>query len=66
MNLKQDSEGLIADLSKPKAGSDHHPHWLTKQCKPTAWVIQEIDLTHVAKTEQGTANGTTDLRKRLP
>ena len=66
MNLKQDSEELIPDLPKPKAGYDHHPHWLPKPCKPMAWVIQEIDLTHVAKTEQGTANGTTDLRKRLP
>ena len=66
MNLKQDSEELIPDLSKPKAGSDHHPRWLPKLCKPTAWVKQEIDLIHVAKTEQGTANGTTDLRKRLP
>ncbi len=66
MNLKQDSVELIPDLPKPKAGSDHHPHGLPKPCKPTAWVIQKIDLTHVAKTEQGTANGTTDLRKRLP
>ena len=51
MNLKQDSVELIPDLPKPKAGSDHHPRWLPKLCKPTAWVKQEIDLIHVAKTE---------------
>jgi len=66
MNLKQDSEELIPELSKPKAGSDHHPHWLPKQCKPTAWVIQEIDLTHVAKREQGTANGTNGPSQATP